>query len=90
MRRTVYQKDIMNQNPRQHSPFLTSYAAVVLIRIPDRNLEFFPERFRYMSFRGAQRRRIFPPVFPFVILRNEVTKNLFSLDTARLLRIRSG
>ena len=27
---------------------------------------------------------------PFVILRNAVTKNLFAIDTARILRFRSG
>ena len=26
----------------------------------------------------------------YVILRNEVTKNLFSIDTAKILRVRSG
>ena len=43
-----------------------------LIRIPDRNLEFF---------RGTS---------VYVILRNEVTKNLFSIEGAKILRLRSG
>ena len=129
-----------------------------VIRIPDRSLDFFPERLPYLSFWGTKWRRIFslskvrrsfafaqddmgsnlastltqkPPSFChseeqsdeesflcrrcedpslslgmtwevtllqhwrkslplFVILRNKVTKNLFFVEGAKILRFRSG